>query len=275
MAIRIEPVTGAIGATISGVDLRRPLGDAEHAEIEAALYRHGVLFFHEQHITPEQHLAFARRFGKISIAPMAPDADAPPEIMVLDQTAPKGQGADNWHSDNTFMPEPPTGAILRAVKLPGVGGDTCFASAEAAYDALSQPMRTMLAGLRAIHDITKPMRRAIDHGIFQPAKLAELQRQWPPVEHPVIRTHPVTGRKSLFVNGNSTVRILGLSERENDLLLPFLNEHIRSPDFQCRLRWREGTIAFWDNRMVQHYAVSDYDRQRIMHRVTLTGEKPF
>ncbi|MBW2500718.1 MAG: TauD/TfdA family dioxygenase [Deltaproteobacteria bacterium] len=275
MTIGIEPVTGVIGATISGVDLREPLPAADRDAIEAALYEYGLLIFRAQDITPEQQVAFSKQFGEISLAPMAPDSDMPPELMVLDQVEPKGEGADNWHSDNTFMPEPPTGSILRAVKMPKVGGDTCYANAVAAYEALSPPMREFLEGLRALHDITKPMRRAVDHGIFEPGKLDEMAREWPPVEHPVIRTHPVTGAKALFVNGNSTVRILGLTDRESDLLLPFLNDHIRSPDFQCRLHWDENTIAFWDNRIVQHYAVPDYTEQRIMHRVTLTGEKPF
>ena len=275
MELRIEPVTSLIGAAISGIDLREPLSVEEKSAIEAALYEHGVLFFRGQDITPEQQVAFSRQFGEISFPPMAPDSDQPPEIMLLDQVGPKGQGADNWHSDNTFMPEPPTGSILKAVRMPKVGGDTCFANSVAAYEALSQPMRTFLDGLRAIHDIAKPMRRAVEHGIFDPEKLAEIQKEWPPVEHPVVRTHPVTGRKALFVNGNSTTRILELTERENELLLPFLNDHIRSPDFQCRLHWDERTIAFWDNRIVQHYAVPDYSERRIMHRVTLSGEKPF
>jgi taurine dioxygenase len=275
MKMQIEPVTGVVGATISGVDLGAPLDAETRSAIEAALFEYGVLFFREQDITPEQQVAFSRQFGEISIPPMAPDSDQPPELMVLDQVSPKDEGADNWHSDNTFMAEPPTGSILKAVKLPKVGGDTCFASAVAAYEALSAPMRDFLDGLHAVHDITKPMRRAIAAGIFDPAKLAEQQRQWPPVEHPVVRTHPVTGRKALFVNGNSTVRILGLTEREDELLLPFLNDHIRSPDFQCRLRWDVHTIAFWDNRIVQHYAVPDYTERRVMHRVTLCGEKPF
>jgi taurine dioxygenase len=274
MKIEIQPETGVIGATISGVDLREPLDEATRTKIEAALFEYGVLFFRNQDITPEQQVAFSRQFGTISIPPMAPPADQPPELMVLDQDDPKDEGADNWHSDNTFMSEPPTGSILKAVKLPRVGGDTCYANSVAAYEALSAPMREMIDGLRAVHDITKPMTRAIAAGIFDPAKLPAAQKEWPPVEHPVVRTHPVTGKKALFVNGNSTVRILGLSDRENEMLLPFLNDHIRSPEFQCRLRWDERTVAFWDNRIVQHYAVPDYHERRIMHRVTLTGEKP-
>jgi taurine dioxygenase len=275
MTVRVEPVTATIGATISGVDLREPLAEDTKAVIERALLDHGVVFFREQDVTPDQHVAFAEQFGTISIPPMAPEGSPRPEVMVLDQVSPKGEGADNWHSDNTFMSEPPLGSILKAVRLPSVGGDTCFANAVVAYEALSSSMQRFADGLRAVHDITKPMTRAVAAGIFDAAKLAELQEQWPPVEHPVVRTHPVTGRKALYVNGNSTTHIVGLSERENDLLLPFLNDHVCSPEFQCRFRWDTNSIAFWDNRTVQHYAVPDYTERRVMHRVTLTGGKPY
>ena len=275
MSVDVSPVSAAIGATISGVDLRAPLEVEDRDAIERALLDHGVLFFRDQDITPDQQVAFAEHFGTISLPPMAPKSTLRAEVMVLDQVSPKGEGADNWHSDNTFMNEPPLGSILKAVKLPSVGGDTCFANAIAAYEALSAPMRRLLDGLQAVHDIAKPMARAVRAGIFDAKKLAELQKQWPPVEHPVARTHPVTGRKALYVNGNSTTHIAGLSERENDLILAFLNDHVRSPEFQCRFRWEPNSIAFWDNRTVQHYAVPDYSERRVMHRVTLTGDKPY
>ena len=274
MSVRVQPVTATIGATIIGVDLREPLGAADREEIEQALLAHGVLFFRDQDITPDQQVAFAGQFGTISIPPMAPDSTMRPEVMVLDQIEPRGQGADNWHSDNTFMAEPPLGSILKAVQLPAVGGDTCFANAAAAYEGLSPALRTFADGLRAVHDITKPMARAVRAGIFDEARLEKAREQWPPVEHPVVRTHPVTGRKALFVNGNSTTHIVGLSERENDLILPFLNDHVRSPEYQCRFAWDANSIAFWDNRTVQHYAVPDYTERRVMHRVTLAGDRP-
>ena len=173
------------------------------------------------------------------------------------------------------MSEPPLGSILKAVRLPSVGGDTCFANSVAAYEALSDSMRRFVDGLHAIHDIAKPMTRAIAAGIFDAEKLAELQKQWPPVEHPVARTHPLTGRKALYVNGNSTSHIVELSERENEVLLPLLNDHARSPEFQCRFQWEPHSIAFCDNRTVQHYAIPDYKERRIMHRVTLAGDKPY
>lgn len=275
MSVRVTPVTAMIGATIEGVDLHAPLEPDDQKAIASALLEHGVIFFRDQPLTPDEHVAFAEQFGAIGVSPISADADMRPEVLVLDQVSPEGEGADNWHSDNTFMPEPPLGSILRAVQLPPVGGDTCFANAVAGYEALSDSMRRFVDELHAVHDITKPMRRAIRAGLFDEAKLAELQKQWPPVEHPVARTHPVSGRKALYVNGNSTTHLVGLSERENDLLLPFLNDHIRSPAFQCRFQWQVGSIAFWDNRIVQHYAVPDYTERRVMHRVTLTGDKPF
>ena len=272
-ALEVLPLTPAIGAEIRGVDLRRPLEPATVQAIERALLDHLVLFFRGAAITPEQQIAFARCFGAISIPPFAPRYGSNPELIVLDQKSPRGEGADNWHSDNTFMPEPPMGSILRAVELPPLGGDTCFASMYAAYEALSPPLQRLLAGLRAVHDLTRPLQKGIAAG-HTTAKLEELQRQWPPVEHPVVRTHPVTGRKALFVNGNSTTRILGLGERENELLLPFLVDHVRSPEFQCRFRWEVGSIAFWDNRSTQHFAVPDYAERRVMHRVTIAGDRP-
>ncbi len=278
MSVHVEPVTPAIGATISRVDLREPLAPEVRDTIEKALLECGVLFFRDQDITPEQQVAFALQFGTVGIPPISPNQlpgrMVGPEVMILDQVSPKDEGADNWHSDNTFMREPPLGSILKAVQLPSIGGDTCFANAAAAYEALSDSMRRFVLDLVAVHDIAKPMTRAVRAGIFDEAKLAELRELWPPVEHPVVRTHPVTGRKALYVNGNSTSHIVGLSERENDLILPFLNDHVRSPAFQCRFEWEANSIAFWDNRTVQHFAVPDYTERRVMHRVTLTGDKP-
>jgi taurine dioxygenase len=273
-ALVIRPVTPTIGAEIHGIDLREPLSIEQVAEVEQALLDHLVLFFRDQNITPRQQVAFARQFGELDAPPIRPKHGSDPEVFVLDQLSPKGEGADNWHSDNTFMVEPPLGSILKAVQLPASGGDTCFASAYAAYESLSPPMRDLVDGLEAEHDITRPLQKAIAAG-HSNADLAELQAKWPPVAHPVSRTHPLTGRKALFVNGNSTTRLLGVSERESELLLPFLRDHIRSPEFQCRFHWEVHSIAFWDNRSVQHFAVPDYDERRLMHRVTLMGDKPF
>ena len=268
--LTVTPLTAAIGAEIAGVDLRRPLADETVAAVRAALLSHLVVFFRDQALTDDEHLAFALRFGPPSVPPLATKYQDRPTVTVLDQVSPKGEGADEWHSDNTFMAHPPLVSILRAVQLPPVGGDTCFASMYAAYEALSPPVRALVDELRAVHDVTKPMRKAIAAGHTK-LGLAEMQEKWPPVEHPVVVTHPETGRRALFVNRNSTTQLVGVSERENDALLPFLLDHVRSPEFQCRFHWRPDSIAFWDNRCVQHYAVADYDQRRVMHRVTIDG----
>ncbi len=273
-SIEVRPLTPTIGAEIFGVDLRDPLSDAEIVRIEEALNEHLVVFFRDQDITESQHIAFGRRFGELCFPPFMTQHGDDPELLVLDQIDPKGEGTDIWHSDNTFMAEPPLGSILKAIKLPSTGGDTCFASAFSAYDALSDAMKTFLGGLRAVHDLTKTLERANAAGHTN-ADVAAILEKSPPVEHPVIRTHPVSGRKALFVNANSTTRIVGLSERESALLLPFLCDHIRAPEFQCRFHWEPNSIAFWDNRSAQHLAVADYHERRVMHRVTIQGDKPY
>ena len=273
MALTIQPVTAVVGARVGGVDLSAKLPADQRDTIEQALMDHGVLFFSGQDIEPDEQKAFARQFGEISAPPFTPRHGSDPELVVLDQVTPKGEGADEWHSDNTFMAEPPMGSILRAVVLPSIGGDTCFANMAAAYEALSAPVRGFVDGLSAVHDITRPLEKAIAAG-HSDADLAAVQAKWPPVTHPVVRTHPVTGKRGLFVNGNSTTRIVGLEERENELVLRFLIDHVRSPAFQCRFRWEPGAVAFWDNRAVQHYAVPDYTERRVMHRVTLAGDRP-
>jgi taurine dioxygenase len=269
-SIEITPVTAAIGAEVRGVDLREELSDVDVKVIRQALLDHLVVFFREQHITDEQQVAFALRFGPMHVSPLQTVHQDAPEIVVLNQVFPKGEGADEWHSDNTFLADPPMGSILRAVQLPDVGGDTCFASMYAAYDGLSPAMRAFVDGLRAVHDITNPLKKAIRDG-HSTLDLSEMQAKCPPVEHNVVVTHPETGRRALFVNRNSTTHIVGLRDREQEVLLPFLFDHVRSPEYQCRFHWEPGSIAFWDNRSVQHYAVADYHERRIMHRATIAG----
>ena len=233
--------------------------------VRQALLDHLVLFFRDQPISDDEQLAFALRFGPMHVSPLQTVHQDTPEIVVLDQVHPRGEGADEWHSDNTFLADPPMASILRGVQLPEVGGDTCFASMYAAYEGLSPAMRDFVDGLRAVHDITNPLKKAIRDG-HSTLDLAAMQEKCPPVEHNVVVTHPETGRKALFVNRNSTTHIVGLTDREQELLLPFLFDHVRSPEYQCRFHWEEGSIAFWDNRSVQHYAVADYYERRIMHR---------
>ena len=274
MALSVEPLAPEMGAVIRGVDLTAPLDDEIVAGIEKALLEHLLVVFYDQALSEEEHIAFARNFGEIQPPPLKTRDHPDPLLHVLDQTSPKGEGADNWHIDHTYTQEPAMGLILRAVQIPSVGGDTMFANMHAAYDALSVPLRTMLEGLSAEHDVSKSARRGIRSGHLE-ADLSDIQKRLPPVIHPVIRTHPVTGRRSLFVHTNSTVRLLGIPEAESEALLAFLFQHVQNPDLQARHRWERNSVAFLDNRCTQHYAVPDYTERRILHRVTVKGDRPF
>ncbi|GIH90494.1 TauD/TfdA dioxygenase family protein [Planobispora siamensis] len=265
--IEFKQVTKHIGAEVSGVDLRKPLSEGEVQEIRQGWLKYKVLFFRDQHITDEEHVRFAENFGTINHPAFKKDSGSP--IHILDQTDPKGEGGDEWHSDNTFEPIPPMGSLLRCIHLPSVGGDTLWANACMAYEALSPPIQRLCDELTAIHDITASMKKAISKG--HDFDLAEIQAKWPPIERPVVRVHAETGLKALFVNRASTTRLVQLNDRENEALLPYLIDHIRSPEFQVRLNWRPGTLAFWDNRGTQHYAVADYTERRRMHRVTINA----
>jgi taurine dioxygenase len=273
----LRPITAHIGAEVHGVDLERAADDEElMLELRDALAEHLVLFFRDQHnVTPEGQARFARWFGPFEHHAFATPLDGHPDVVVLDQTTPQKDGANSWHSDSSFMEHPALGSVLRAVQLPPLGGDTCWASMYLAYDALSEPMKRMLDGLVAYHDILVPLEKAIAGGHSVSADLDTIRKQWPPMAHPVVRTHPWTGRKLLYVNNNFTTRIDGLTKEENAAVLPYLLAHIQRPDFQVRFRWQPGSVAFWDNRCTQHYAVPDYTgHRRVMHRVTLTGERP-
>ncbi|MBY0399246.1 TauD/TfdA family dioxygenase [Myxococcota bacterium] len=274
MTIEIHPVTPTIGAEIRGVDLAKPLSPESVEQIRGALHAHLVLIFRDQTLSESDHIAFARHFGPIQAPPIKTKYHTNPEINVLDQVSPRGDGADNWHADHTYTKRPAMGSVLRAVKVPRYGGDTMFASMYAAYDALSDRMKQMLDGLKAVHDITLSATRGIRAGHVTQS-LGEIQKRLPPVVHPVIRTHPVTKRKLVFVNSNSTTRIVGLPDAESEAILRFLYEHVKTPEFQVRLRWDERSLAFLDNRCAQHYAVPDYDERRVLHRVTIEGDEPY
>ncbi|MGA4541260.1 TauD/TfdA family dioxygenase [Uniformispora flossi] len=261
----IRPLTPAIGAEVAGIDLNDDLGPDAYAALTEALHTHQVLFFRGQDIDAYRQRDFAAGFGTLQRFPFGhPPAPDLPEVMVLATgDGPKQSNADIWHSDATFMARPPLGTMLRAVSLPPLGGDTLWADMESAYAALSAPMRALLDGLTAEHDFTKSR----THRGGDPDAL-------PVVAHPVVRTHPVTGRRCLYVNRIFTTRIVELDERENELLLPFLFDHVTRPDFQVRFGWRPGDIAFWDNRSTQHYAVYDYQAPRVMHRIVIEGDEP-
>ncbi len=266
----ITPHNPTIGASVDGVDLAGDIDDGAIDEIRAALGEHQVLFFHDQDITPEDQIRFARRLGEIVPTVWAADTDLPPEMLVLDQDNPKGEGADRWHADNTFLEAPPMGSLLRAVQLPSLGGDTCFSSMTAAFDALSPTMQRFLEPLTASNSIRMMIERTRRAG----AKPKAGDEERPAVSHPVVRLHPESGRKLLNVNANWTDSIDGLTEPESRALLDLLFAHVATPEFTVRFSWKPGDLALWDNRAVQHYAVPDYTERRVMHRVTIAGDVP-
>ncbi len=268
--IRVAKLTPIIGAEISGIDLSGPLGNQQFDEIHRALAENLVIFFRDQHLTPQQHLAFGRRFGDLHIHPAAPHEPGEPALMKIhaDRNSPRANG-EGWHSDVSCDEEPPMGSILYIKQCPPDGGDTLFANMYAAYEALSDRMKTYLDGLQALHD-GEPVYRGTyaNHGVAD-------KPTYPHAEHPAVRTHPVTGRKALFVNRGFTTRLLGIPRDESQALLEYLFTHAENPLFQCRFRWTENTIAFWDNRCAQHRAMWDYwPHTRSGNRVTIKGDRP-
>jgi len=268
-AIEIRPVTPRIGAEIFGIDLNQPLSDQAFQTIHQALMDHLVIFFRDQDLTPQAQMAFGARFGRLHIHPAAPSVPGFPEAMIIHADANSTYvNGESWHSDVSCEEEPPMGSILRIHTLPEIGGDTLFANMYAAFEALSAPMQTMLRGLTAVHDgelLYRGRYTGNDAG-----------RVYPKATHPVIRTHPVTGRPALFVNSFFTSRIVELSKAESDALLAFLFRHIETPEFACRFRWQKNSVAFWDNRSAQHHALWDYfPATRSGVRVTICGDRPY
>jgi len=269
--IEIRKSTPNIGAEIFGVDISKPLGNRQFQEVHDALMDHLVIFFRDQQLDVEQHKALARHFGKLHMHPAAPSVLANhPEVFVIkaDEKSERITGED-WHSDVSCDPEPPMGSILYLTKVPpDGGGDTLFANMYLAYETLSEPIRKMLDGLTAIHD-GEPLYRG-RYGIDDRGKT------YPRAEHPVVRTHPVTRRKGLFVNRFFTTRIVGLQKNESDAILNMLFRQVETPEFSVRFGWRPHSIAFWDNRSTQHHALWDYyPNRRYGHRVTICGDKPY
>jgi len=274
--IGIHPLTGALGAEISGVDLTEPLDDETFAEIHQALLDNLVIFFRDQYVAPEQQIAFARRFGELHIHPYIPNLEGYPEILQL-QSADDGPGemayqSNTWHTDLTYEAKPPKICVLRAVNVPEAGGDTMWNNLHAAYDALSEPMKAFLNDMTAIHYIAVSMPADFLEQEWSGGQVGRFHKVTPPVEHPVIRVHPETGRKCLFVNRNFTSHIKNLTRKESDALVAYLLEHTEQPEFQVRFHWAKNSIAMWDNRCTQHYAVVDYGSKRTMHRVTVCGD---
>jgi len=274
----ITPIAGALGAEIRGPDLSRKVDAAAASAILEALHEHKVIFFRGQTLAPAQQVDFAARLGTVFTDHPAylPTLEGHPEIVVLQGQ--EGGRANLWHSDVSISPKPPMGSILYMKECPPWGGDTMWADMTAAYDALSDRMKAYLDGLEAVHDLAGTVRNVVrerSQATKSPTAALPDMRELPRALHPVVRTHPVTGRKILYVNPTFTAHIEGLPPAEADALLAYLFQHLDQPEFQCRWRWQQGDVAIWDNRATQHYAIADYgDAPRTIHRVTLEGEAP-
>ena len=277
-----RPLTGTIGSEVTGVDLAAPLPESLVDELRGLLVDRKVLVFPDQHLTPEQLRDAGRAFGELTAAhpAMPPISDDLPEVLEIDATRSRTDARyrdeweqDTWHTDVSFMPDPPLGSLLSGVVIPASGGDTAFADMQAAYDSLSEPLRQLVDGLQAEHDGRSEFAGFLRErtGTWNGMPLVELA----PVQHPVVRVHPDSGRPGLFVNPTFTTRVLGLSRLESAALLDLLQRHATAPEHVFRHRWRTGDVVWWDNRSTMHIGVRDYgDAHRVLHRVTLRGTVP-
>jgi taurine dioxygenase len=275
--ITIAPMSPTIGAEVTGLSLTEPLDDATRDELHRALLEWKVLFFRDQHLTRDQHLALAERWGELEAHPFAAATSVlpgqradQPKVMRFEKGATVSGYENTWHSDVTWRECPSLGSILRAVEVPAVGGDTLWADMGAAYDCLDDDVKARIESLTAVHDWWDSF-----GANMSPEQRDALRPSFPPQEHPVVRTHPETGRRTLYVNAIFTQHIVGLPPDESSELLDLLYRQAAIPEYQCRFRWTAGSIAFWDNRSTQHYAVSDYfPNRRVMERVTIAGDRP-
>ena len=274
--MKIDRLSPALGAVISGIDLNATLNNEAQQGLQAALVEHQVLFLRQQFLQAEQQRDVAKLFGDLHIHPIYPAHERVAEVMVLDSHKQDLRDNELWHTDVTFIQTPPLGCVLSAQQVPEFGGDTLWASSTAAYAALSKPMQALLEGLSASHDIRKSFpatRFALTDA--DAARFEKAKQDHPPVSHPVVRTHPVSGKKGLFVSEGFTTHINELTEAESEALLRFLFAHATHPNFQVRWHWQAGDVAIWDNRATQHFANFDYGAaHRIMHRATVLGDKP-
>lgn len=267
--IEITPVAGALGAEISGVDLTRDLGAAAFDAVRQAWLDYEVIFFRDQPMSPAAHAALADRFGKPQLHEAYPHVDGYPQITILENDEANPSKIEKWHTDMTFRRRPPLGSILHGTVIPARGGDTLFASMSAAFDGLSDAMQQFLSSLTAIHDFSHGFRESL----AEPGgreRLADMVASNPPVSHPVVQTHPESGKRCLYVNSLFTVAIEGMKQKESDALLDFLFNHVTTPEYTCRFAWQPDSVAFWDNRIVQHKPVNDYwPQHRKMQRITI------
>lgn len=273
--MEVRKLTGVIGAELLDVDLSRELSDDGVAAIRQALLENHVVFFRDQEIAPEQHIAFSRRFGEISMTPVYHTLSDYPQIMpVIKEPTDKDVIGDTWHTDETYQQTPPLGSILYGREVPEVGGDTLWCNLYRAYDTLSDGMKEKLEGMRAVHTNNFLSANAMMRNSTRSTKLREDVGVITSV-HPVVRTHEETGRKCLFVNHPFTYSFENMTREESLPLLQYLYQHASKPENTCRFRWRKGSMAFWDNRCTMHYAINDYPGQRrVMHRITIQGCVP-
>ena len=268
--IAVTPLAVSLGAEISGVSLAEDLADEVVDEIRRALVEYKVLFFRDQPLDAAQHVAFAARFGELEIHPFIPGNDAHPELVRFEKSADTGGYENAWHHDVTWRETPSRAAILHAISVPPVGGDTLFSDMYAAYEGLDAATKDRIEDLVAVHDYA----RAFGYGLDADA-MAEMRSEYPPVEHPVVVRHPESGRRALYVNRIFTDHIVGLPEDESRVLLELLCSQAELPEYQCRFRWTNDAVAFWDNLAVQHYAASDYwPHVRVMERASIVGTRP-
>ena len=267
--ITVSPLTPAIGAEIENIDLRQVSSD-DIAVIRAALLEHKVVFFRDQTLTQAEHISFAREFGDLEIHPATPKSQSNPEVLHIAH-GPESKGKENfWHSDVTWREKPSLGSILKAVEVPAVGGDTMFANLVMAYELLPDDIKEVITGRVAVHDIARVFAGRLNKSA------EELRERYPPMEHPIVRTHPETGESVLYVNTAFTSHIKDMEEGDSARLLRKLYRTAANPEIQCRFRWQPGSLAFWDNRASQHFASSDYFPQvRKMERVTIAGDRPY
>lgn len=276
--ISVKPISGALGAEIEGVDLSKELSNETFDDIHQAFLDHVVIFFRDQNLTHEQHKAFGRRFGTLNIHPYVKGMDGHPEIMqIVKEPEDRVNFGGGWHSDMSFLEEPALGSILYAKEVPPYGGDTLWANQYLAWETLSSGMKKMLEGLKAVHTAKgEYSERGHSAQKRKGMEVATADDDTPFFEHPVVRTHPETGRKALYVNPAFTEKFVGMTKRESRPLLNFLFEHCTQEPYTCRFRWTKNALAFWDNRAAQHFALNDYHgHRRHMERVTVNGDRPF
>lgn len=276
MAITVEPVSGVVGAVVGGVDLSGPLDEGTVSEIRRAFLDFHVLFFRDQDLSPDAQLRFSRCFGQLDTHPFVEGMDAHPEVIeIVTEPDDRLNFGGGWHTDVTFLEEPDLGSILYAIEVPASGGDTLFANQHAAYESLSDTMKGLLDGLVAMHSAGPQYAEGGYSTLSKSMKTKSAELADRVVRHPLVRTHPETGRKALYVNRAFTVGIEGMRADESSALLDFLHGHAVREPFTCRFRWSPGSVAMWDNRSVQHYALYDYrGYRRRMRRVTVKGDRP-